>query len=76
MSKDVGELEPKWSVSVKGRLTSPKKMNFRKYYKWGGVICNPKIDVADFGPSVLVPSPIPTKELKLQRTAFGHITQS
>ena len=79
MSRDVGEMEPKWSVSVKGRLTSTKKMNFRKCYKWGGgrgVICNPKIDVADFGPSVLVPSPIPTKELKLQRTAFGHITQS
>ena len=35
MSKDVGELEPKWSVSVKGRLTSQKKDEFSDMLQMG-----------------------------------------
>ena len=37
--------------STKGRVTLPKRMNFQKNSKrGGGIIFNPKIYVADFGP--------------------------
>ena len=38
----------RWLVG-KGRMASPKRMNFRKSSR-GGVISNPKTYVADFGP--------------------------
>ena len=35
----------------KGRVALPNRMSFRKSAKGGaGVIFNPKIDIADFGP--------------------------
>ena len=34
----------------KGRMASPKRMNFRKSSRGGGVIFNPKNYIADFGP--------------------------
>ena len=34
----------------KGRVTVPKRMNFQKSSEGGGVISNPKINIAEFGP--------------------------
>ena len=34
---------------AKGRVVLSKRMNFRKSFKRGGVISNPKIYIADFG---------------------------
>ena len=36
-----------------GRVKLPKQMNFRKSFEGGGVIFNPNIYIADFGPLTL-----------------------
>ena len=46
------------TFGAKGRVALPDWMNFRKSSRGGGVIFNPKIYIADFGP--------------LKRALFGH----
>ena len=49
--QEKGQNREGWSSDVVKRLTAPKQMNFRKTFKGGGVIFNPKIYILDFGTS-------------------------